>query len=169
MNSTKAAIIEMFWQLLDKKPYSKITVKDIVTGCQINRNTFYYYFQDIPDLLQQTTEDYADSIIQNYSRFSSLADCLVLIIDSCRERKRALLHIYKSMQREVFLTQLERTVLYVVTRYISTAEKESELSEEDRSMLVWYYKCTLVGIFLDWLDKDMAYDLQQCFVRIQEL
>lgn len=59
MNSTKAAIIEMFWQLLDKKPYSKITVKDIVTGCQINRNTFYYYFQDIPDLLQQTTEDYA--------------------------------------------------------------------------------------------------------------
>ncbi len=29
MNRTKIAIIDSFWQLLDEKPYSKITVKDI--------------------------------------------------------------------------------------------------------------------------------------------
>ena len=42
MNWTKKAIIDVFWQLLEEKPYSKITVQNIVEHCQINRNTFYY-------------------------------------------------------------------------------------------------------------------------------
>lgn len=37
MNRTKSAITNAFWQLLEEKPYSKITVKDIVDRCQINR------------------------------------------------------------------------------------------------------------------------------------
>lgn len=52
MNHTRAAIINAFWQLLDEKPYNKITVKNIVERCQVNRNTFYYHFHDIPELLE---------------------------------------------------------------------------------------------------------------------
>lgn len=44
MNRTKQAIVNAFWELLDEKPLSKITVKDIVERCQVNRNTFYYHF-----------------------------------------------------------------------------------------------------------------------------
>lgn len=51
MNRNKQAIIDAFWELLEEKPLSKITVKDIVERCQINRNTFYYHFRDIPLLL----------------------------------------------------------------------------------------------------------------------
>ena len=52
MNRTKEAIVNAFWELLEEKPYNKITVKDIVDRCQINRNTFYYHFHDIPELLE---------------------------------------------------------------------------------------------------------------------
>ena len=41
---TKNAIRETFIELLKKKFIDKITVKDIVEECGINRNTFYYYF-----------------------------------------------------------------------------------------------------------------------------
>ena len=44
MNRTKLAIVDTFWQLLEEKSYHKITVQDIVDRCQVNRNTFYYYF-----------------------------------------------------------------------------------------------------------------------------
>ena len=54
MNRTELAIITAFWQLLEEKPYNKITVKNIVERCDINRNTFYYHFQDIPDLLYKS-------------------------------------------------------------------------------------------------------------------
>ena len=50
-NSTKTAIKEAFMTLLNKKPFDKITVKEIVEECGINRNTFYYHYEDIYDLL----------------------------------------------------------------------------------------------------------------------
>ena len=44
---TKKAIMASFVRLVNKTPLDKITVKDIVEDCGVNRNTFYYYFQDI--------------------------------------------------------------------------------------------------------------------------
>ena len=48
---TKKAIIDAFVELISERPLSKITVKDIVTRCGVNRNTFYYYFEDIYALI----------------------------------------------------------------------------------------------------------------------
>lgn len=49
-NFTKRAIRDSFVKLLNERPLSQITVKDIVDDCGVNRNTFYYHFRDIPDL-----------------------------------------------------------------------------------------------------------------------
>lgn len=49
---TKEIIARTFTELLDEKPMSKITVKDIVERCGVNRNTFYYHFRDIPDVVE---------------------------------------------------------------------------------------------------------------------
>lgn len=52
MIRTKEIIRDAFWELLEEKPYNKITVQDIVNRCQVNRNTFYYHFQNIPALME---------------------------------------------------------------------------------------------------------------------
>lgn len=54
---TKKAIIESFLQIAGRKPLEKITVRDIVDDCGINRNTFYYYFQDIYAVLEEICAD----------------------------------------------------------------------------------------------------------------
>ena len=54
---TKKAIRESFLHLVAKKPLDKITVRDIVDDCGINRNTFYYYFQDIYAVLEDFYSD----------------------------------------------------------------------------------------------------------------
>ena len=48
---TKNAIKQSFIKLLNERPLSKISVRDIVEDCGINRNSFYYHYQDIPALL----------------------------------------------------------------------------------------------------------------------
>ena len=45
MKKTKETIIDAFWQLLEEKPFNKITVQNIVERCALNRNTFYYHGQ----------------------------------------------------------------------------------------------------------------------------
>ena len=44
---TRKAIMQTFLHILKNKPLDRITVKDICEQCEINRNTFYYYFKDI--------------------------------------------------------------------------------------------------------------------------
>ena len=57
---TKEIIIQTLLELLNEKPLAKITVKDIVERCGVNRNTFYYHFRDIPDVMHFALKREAD-------------------------------------------------------------------------------------------------------------
>ena len=46
---TQKFIMSTFMQLLERESLDKITVRDIVEECEINRNTFYYHYSDIYD------------------------------------------------------------------------------------------------------------------------
>ena len=63
---TKKMISDTFVELLEKKPFDKITIKDIVETCGINRNTFYYYYSDIYDLLEEIFKREMTDIIKTH-------------------------------------------------------------------------------------------------------
>lgn len=56
---TKQNIIDSFWSLYCEKRIEKITVKDITNKAGYNRGTFYEYFSDVYDVL----EDIENSLI----------------------------------------------------------------------------------------------------------
>ena len=76
MRRTRHAIMAAFAQLLEERPMNKITVKDIVDRCDVNRNTFYYHFQDIPALLQEMMEEKVNVLIENHCALGRPLDCL---------------------------------------------------------------------------------------------
>ena len=49
--NAKHDLAEALCQLLETKTLEKITVKDIVARCGVNRQTFYYHFHDVYDLM----------------------------------------------------------------------------------------------------------------------
>ncbi len=176
MRRTKDAIIAAFGELLEERPLNKITVKDIVDRCGVNRNTFYY-FSDIPSLLEpslleETIKEQADEIIQNYSNFDSLVDFLLPMAKLGTEHRRAILHIYRSVQRESFQTALDRIASYIVRRYVEAVTADllpDTVSNPGVELLIKFYKCALVGSILDWLDSGMKYDVLDETVQICDL
>jgi len=60
---TKELIAEAVKRLLMQKKVKKLTVKDIVDECSITRQTFYYHFEDIPDLLKWVLERGTDKMV----------------------------------------------------------------------------------------------------------
>ena len=62
-NLTKNAIKKSLLELLNERPINKISVKDIVERCQINRNSFYYHYQDIPAVIEEIVKEEADNIV----------------------------------------------------------------------------------------------------------
>ena len=51
-NITKKALASSLKKILSKKEFNKITINDITEDCGVNRQTFYYHFKDIYDLLE---------------------------------------------------------------------------------------------------------------------
>ena len=170
MNYTKKAIISTFEELLNERPLNKITVKDIVGRCGINRNTFYYHFEGIPALLEAMAVNLADEIIAAHAKFGSPMDCVTPIVQYCETHRTEILHIYRSVPRDRFQIQLDRVALYFVNRYVeATTADLFPKSSREWELLIRFYKCTLVGVLLDWLDAGMRYDLLDGVARLSEL
>ena len=51
-NITKKALAESLKELGSTRILDKITVADITEHCGVNRQTFYYHFKDILDLIE---------------------------------------------------------------------------------------------------------------------
>ena len=60
--STKEALAAALRQMMTVKPIDKVTVKDIVEICGVNRQTFYYHFDDVDDLLEWVFEQDSDRV-----------------------------------------------------------------------------------------------------------
>lgn len=159
MNRTKKAICETFWQLLEEKPYNKITVQNIVDRCQVNRNTFYYHFEDIPSLAEYSIKESAYRIIQQNYHFESPIDCMIPIAQELAARKRAFIHIYHSVCSEPLIRYLNELCSYVAESYINNTPSNITISQEDKEFFTRYYKCLFAGVVLDWLSTGTPYDL----------
>lgn len=99
---TKKAIRDSFVKLLNEKPLSQITIRDIVDDCGVNRNTFYYYYQDLPQLVESIVDEDAERIIRGYPTIDSLDDCINAALEFALANQKAVLHIYHSVNRDIY-------------------------------------------------------------------
>lgn len=156
-------IKEALWKLLQDRPLNKITVKDIVTQCGINRNTFYYHFESIPALAEELTEELIDNNLKKYATIESFEECLDVAVNFITENKKAVYHIYNSVDRSAFEDSLLKVCHYAVATYINRAFKNSNLDTSIKKQLITYFKCALFGQILDWLQGGLKIDGDQRF------
>lgn len=163
---TKNAIKKSFLKLLNEKQLHKITVKDIVEDCGINRNSFYYHFDDIPSLLEEILMEQADEFVQSQSKSDTICNCLLSAISFALDNKKAMMHIYQSANKEMFELYLNRVTQRTVSEYIDAVSGDYSINDEDKEIITMYYKSLLVGFVIDWLGGGMKYDLSIKIRRI---
>ena len=167
--STREAIKKAFIELLEEYPISKITVKDIVGHCGVNRNSFYYHFRDIPSLVEELVVENADAIIRSYPTVGSIEECLNAAAAFAMAHRQTMLHIYQSVERAAFERHLWLVCGHTVSAYIDGAFAEKPVRPEDRETIVNYYQCLCFGIAIRWMDGGMREDIRTSFRRLCEL
>ena len=167
-NFTEKAIKDTFITMLEERPLSEITVKDIVEKCGINRNSFYYHYQDIPALIEEIVKEEAEQILEKYPSVSTIVECFDALIEFASHRKRAIMHIYRSVNREVFERNLMAVTEFFVSNYVNTALTNEDIGETDKKTVVDYYKCVCFGLVLNWLNTGMtdeyAHEIRRIFL-----
>ena len=126
-NFTEEAIKNKFMELLNRKPINKITVKEIAAECEINRNSFYYHFNDLPSLLEVILTDEAERFVEMHNEAGSIYEHLLDAIDFAIENKTAVYHIYNSANREMFEHYLDRISTKTVSDYMDNATRDMNI------------------------------------------
>lgn len=168
-NLTKTAIKNSVLKLLNDRPINKITVKDIVEDCGINRNSFYYHFQDLPAVIEEIVTDEACAIISQYPAIDSIEECLGVAVGFAVKNRRAALHIYHSSNRDLFERSLFNVCETVVTAYLERVLGENPVDERDKELLIRFYKCECFGQVIDWMNGGMKEEALDNFHRLYEL
>lgn len=152
--------------LIEERPLSEITVKDIAEKCGINRNSFYYHYRDIPALIEEIVKDEAEQILNKYPSVSTIVECFDAVTEFASHNRRAIMHIYRSVNREVFERSLMSVSEYFVSNYVSNVLTNGNISDNDRKTVSDYYKCVFFGLVLNWLENGMNEDYAREIRRI---
>ena len=92
--TTKRALAASLMKLLKERSLDNITVKDIVEDCEVNRQTFYYHFQDIYDLLFWVFESQADEVIGGKRDTETWPEGFLRVFQYAQENRGMILHVF---------------------------------------------------------------------------
>lgn len=167
-NFTRKAIKEAFIALLEEKALNEITIKEIVEKCKINRNTFYYHYRDLPALIEEIIREEAEYIIRSYPSVTSIVECFDAVTEFASHQKKAIMHIYRSVSRDVFEQHLMMVCEYFVQSYMDTAfaQVEEPILQENKKTILDYYKCVCFGVTIEWLNTGMTESYVKSIRRI---
>lgn len=166
---TKNAIIDSFVGLLNKYPLNKISVKDIVDDCGINRSTFYYYFEDIYALLAELLETETQKVLNVSDSKFSWKDGFLQSTEFAKKNKSAIYHIYNSLSREYLDRYLYSVIEHVLKIVIKKELEGYNVKESDIQIMVDIYKFALVGMIYKWLQSGMKEEYTSIASRMYEL
>ncbi|MGN1058876.1 MAG: TetR-like C-terminal domain-containing protein, partial [Clostridia bacterium] len=155
---TKTAIMNSFMKLLSTTSFDKITVKNIVDDCGINRNTFYYNFEDIYALVDEILQEEVRKIEEMQSACHSWNEGLLQAADFALQNRNAVFHLYNSSKRPQLEKYLQKVVYDVVSRFVRQAARDVAISETNQNFVADFYTCTLMGLLRNWLDGGMEED-----------
>jgi len=154
-DDTKKSIKNAFLGLLASRPLGKISVRSIVDECGVSRNTFYYHFRDIPDLLEKTVLDGADEMIRRYPDPNDIDKCIDAAYQFARSNKKAIFHIYRSIDRRTFEDYLMYMSNHTAHTHADLLLEGKNASDEDREVLIKFLRRHCFGVCMDWIRSGM--------------
>lgn len=166
---TKKIIQEEFIKILNERPLNKITVKDIASACDINRNTFYYYYTDIYAILSEIFQTELQIVIDEYNDTLSWEESFIVAAKFSLQNKTAIYHVYNSMQKEELEDYLFNVSGNIMNRYVEKVSDGISASSGDKKLIASFYQCALTEMVLRWIASGMKEDPDTIISQIGRL
>lgn len=162
---TEKAMMAAFLKLLESRSMDKITVKDIIEEVGVNRNTFYYHFEDIYDLIDSIFHEEMKSVtaeVREDSTFESIMERAAQII---LDNRAAIRHIYDSKSRDVIYKYLDKVTNTFINTLVRRKAEGTGVSEDGIMFITYYYSSATISHTLRWIERGMP-DYNDKLIRI---
>ncbi|MCF0135412.1 MAG: TetR/AcrR family transcriptional regulator [Lachnospiraceae bacterium] len=153
---TKMMIRNTFISILKEKPVSRITVTEICEGAQINRSTFYKYYDNPGDLMNKLEEEYLQALKDKLNEIdmSDFARVYAIILTDIKDNQDYFSTIISENGDENFRDSVFSLI------YQSNLGRIRELfpsmSPLHQKWLFYYFGEGLNGMLQQWMDGGMT-------------
>jgi probable dihydroxyacetone kinase regulator len=167
-SSTKRMLADSLIKLMVAKPLNKISIREIVEDCGVNRQTFYYHFHDIFDLLEWMFTEEALGLFEAGGKSFSLSEGVLQLLQYIRENEALCLCTLQSLGhkhlRKFFYDGINTVILSVVNEYSS----DLNVSEEHKVFIAHFYTVSFAGFIENWLQEGLKDDPDE-IIRLCEI
>ena len=154
-STTKESLGAALKQMLTVKPIDKITVKDLVEICGVNRQTFYYHFDDVYDLLEWVFEEDANRVLPSEVVYEHWRDDVMMFFKYLADNSVFALNIYNSNSRIYMLRYFKRRLQGCIRSFAIIVSDGKNIDRTDFEFVVEFYANGVVGLISQWLDLGM--------------
>ena len=154
-STTKESLGAALKQMLCVKPIDKITVKDLVEICGVNRQTFYYHFDDVYDLLEWVFEEDANRVLPSEVVYEHWREDVMMFFTYLADNSAFALNIYNSNSRIYLLRYFKRRLQSCIRSFAIIVSEGKNIDRSDFEFVVEFYANGVVGLISQWLDLGM--------------
>ena len=154
-STTKESLGAALKQMLTVKPIDKITVKDLVEICGVNRQTFYYHFDDVYDLLEWVFEEDANRVLPSEVVYEHWRYDVMMFFKYLADNSVFALNIYNSNSRIYMLRYFKRRLQGCIRSFAIIVSEGKNIDRTDFEFVVEFYANGIVGLISQWLDLGM--------------
>lgn len=144
-------------ELLGKKPFDDITVKEICELAMVPHSTFYNYFEDKFDLLRALFDAFFENFVQlNIGQdfnLQSIEESLEKVMLFCLENKKFLLRLRSADANGTFSQQLHDYMAKEIFRKLQQLEEAGGELRLPAELLAEYYAVNIVYLGKWWLQR----------------
>ena len=168
-NYTKNLIKQEFIKLLNKKSLHNITVTEIAKQCKIERKTFYYHYENLPQLVKEIFDEELEDVIKEFNETLSWEESFISATKFILENKKVVKHMYESDYK----VELEKYIFSIsgeiMRKYVRRVAKDTKAQEIDIKLIAFFYQCALSSSLIQWVATDMKTDPKLVTRRLGEL
>lgn len=157
---SKELIKNAMIDLLNRKPFSDITVTDIVTTANINRGTFYNHYNNPIDVVEEFKRDLLEKFALEIKKTSNKKDIdslINLIVQHLKENEKDYKKIINSIPVSIIDDMKKELIIRV-------REIDPNVSEIGLHLIV----NAISGLFIDYLKGQIKFSFDEMSKKLKE-
>lgn len=169
---TETLLCISFMELLRKYPFPKITIQKIASQCGVNRQTFYYHFDNIYDLMAKAFEYeliHESNMYEEASWEAAMKKLLQWMQENRVIIKNILTNIESKYLREAIYPLIDKSLSSEYRPNLIVREK----TDMDEAFLKRFLTLGITQYVLEWAENDFKESvdemIQQMFLILKKL
>lgn len=165
---TKQALIASFKKLLETEPFDKITISDITNDCGLSRQTFYYHFRDIFDMIRWIYNSESLNEIGGRGGYGTWQDKIRELFDYTLNNKSLILGTFNSKCRNDLVGYYMDVSIRKISDIVEM-KSDGDIAEKDKKFIASVYAYAFVGIMVDWISDGMKESSEKMVDRVYKI